>query len=981
MPLRFPIVVFVFAWAAVCANLAAADDPASEEFFEKRVRPILAGTCFRCHGGGPKVGGQLRVDSREGLVKGGESGSAFDKDVPEKSLLLKAIRREDDVSAMPPDKALAEQQIADLTAWIKAGAPWPEKTPTFEAAKHWAFEPLAEAKAPAVKDQTWPRTSIDPFILAQLEAAGRKPSPVADRRTWLRRVTYDLTGLPPTAEEVAAFEKDDSPQAFETVVERLLNSKAYGEHWGRHWLDVVRYADTAGENSDHPLPHAWKYRNWVIDAFNRDLPYDEFLREQIAGDILAAQGPPELTGERIIATGYLAIARRFGHEIDKEMHLTLEDTLDTLGKSVLGLSLGCCRCHDHKFDPLSVEDYYGLYGIFESTKFPFPGCEPQQQPRDLVSLPMPAEMLAKIKEIDEQLAAVNGDINRLQTEQGEAAKKLQESAALAKALVSGEIDDAKEANIEAIERVAIQRGEALLVSIAPRGNHGADSTLVEFAIEGDGKKWSTAQLVPDLLAGNPHADGFGNEAVWSFFDLNGGVKLLPEALPETSGRKELQVWRNGDTPSVFVNRSEAAVKVWTELPQKSFFMHPGPQGPVGLLWTSPIDGEVVVRGRIADAHPGGSDGIAWKVEHLAADVGAAIDVLGKGRSELAVADKRQKELSAAKPVAPLAYAVREGDAHHARIHERGEPAELGDEVPRKFLDALGGYKLEDAPGSGRLQLAQWLTDAKNPLTPRVMVNRVWQKHFGRGLVATPNDFGTRGTPPTHPELLDHLATEFVRSGWKLKDLHRKIVLSATYRQAAGDAAATNLYGSFQRRRLSAEEIRDTLLVAGGDLDRTPAGPHPFPPEAGWNFTQHGPFAADYDTNKRSVYVMQKRNRRHRFFALFDGADPNTSTAVRDVTTVPTQALYFLNDPLVHAQANKLAARIFASAAEDKARVNFAYQQLLGRSASEAEQRDAADFLKEYVAALADRPEVERSLMAWQAYSRILLSSNEVLHVD
>lgn len=972
-----------------CAPTVWADDAASEEFFEKRVRPVLAGTCFRCHGG-QKVAGGLRVDSREALIKGGESGPAIDSQALDRSLLLAAISRNDNVSAMPPDQPLAARQVEDLTAWIKAGAPWPQQVAKFESEQHWAFQPLRPSAPPHVNARHWPRTSIDPYILASLEASGRKPSPPADRRTLLRRLTYDLTGLPPTPAEVAAFEKDESPQAYATVVERLLASPAYGEHWGRHWLDVVRYADTAGENSDHPLPHSWRYRNWVIDAFNRDLPYDQFLREQIAGDILAQQGPAEFAEERIIATGYLAIARRFGHDIEKDMHLTLEDTLDTLGKSVLGLTIGCCRCHDHKFDPLSTQDYYGLYGIFESTRFPFPGCEPQQQPRDLVSLPLTDQAAEQAQRIEAQLAAIDAQQAAIEVDSASAQKAWTEELAKSQIWSQGEIDDGKEATLadlqgKPLDKRAVRRGEILLLSIGPRDNHGADSTLVEFEITevgGKTRQWSVQQLVDELLAGNPHADAQGNAGIWYFLDLQAEPRLLIESLSEINGRQELQSWRNGDTPSVVVNRSEQPAKVWTELPPRSFFMHPGPQGPVALAWVSPFDGEVAIRGRIVDAHPSGPNGVSWKLEQIVSAKSAeSLATLGKSRAKLAELVRRRTELAAARPVARLAYAVSEGVTKDAHIHKRGEPADLGERAPRKFLDALGGYKLTNTQASGRLELAQWLTDKANPLTPRVMANRVWQWHFGRGLVNTPNDFGSRGSPPTHPELLDHLASEFVNAGWSLKALHRQIVLSATYQQSAGDGEQAALYGAFQRRRLNAEELRDTLLVAGGDLDPAPGGAHPFPPESSWNFTQHTPFAADYETTKRSVYVMQKRNRRHPYFAMFDGADPNASTAVRDITTVPTQALFFLNNPFLHAQASKLAARTMTAASEGELRVDFLYLQLLGRRATEAEQRDAAAFLQEYARAMSDRPEAERITFAWQAYARVLLSSNEVLHVD
>ncbi|MCA9095832.1 MAG: DUF1553 domain-containing protein, partial [Planctomycetaceae bacterium] len=333
------------------------------------------------------------------------------------------------------------------------------------------------------------------------------------------------------------------------------------------------------------------------------------------------------------------------------------------------------------------------------------------------------------------------------------------------------------------------------------------------------------------------------------------------------------------------------------------------------------------------------------------------------------------------PIIPVAYAVVDGTPHNTRLQKRGEPTDLGDEVPRKFLDVLGGQKLESPNVSGRLELAQWLTSSTNPLTPRVMVNRIWQWHFGRGIVTTPNDFGTRGSPPTHPELLDHLAAEFVKSGWSLKGMHRLIVMSATYQQATANSDGGRHYEAFPRRRLTAEELRDTLLMASGEIDLTPGEGHPFPPESSWSFTQHNPFAAEYETTKRSVYVMQKRNRRSRFFALFDGADPNASTPVRDVTTVPTQALFFLNDPVLHARAAKFAERISAAANSNRERTNAAYRILFGRQATEGEWGDSEAFLKEYEANLTEGDAEQKRSESWKAYSRVLLGSNEVLYVD
>jgi len=878
---------------------------------------------------------------------------------------------------------------------------------------HWAFRAVQPVPSPAVRNSKSAPTAIDRFIVSKLEADSRRLAPQADKRTLIRRATYDLIGLPPTPEEVDAFLADNSPTAFSKVVERLLASPHYGEHWGRKWLDVVRYADTAGENSDHPLPHAWRYRNWVVNAFNHDKPYDEFIREQIAGDLLAASGSPDQFADRVIATGYLAIARRFGHDIDKDMHLTLEDTIDTLGKSVLGLTLGCARCHDHKNDPVTARDYYGLYGIFESTRFAFPGCEPQQQPRDLVPLWSAEEMAAKRKPFETQLATLDATIKTLNEQQAGLAKQLRLLATnTATTLAKGEFKDGGAqpftTNSDSL-LLSVKAGEMIQLTVFPRANYGADTTVIEFNVEeADGqRRWNlTTDVVGDFLAGNPHADRLGNAATWCFLDPRNGLQLLPESVRDHEGKKGLHIWRNGDNPAAFVNSTDQPIKVWTTLPARTFFVHPAPDGPVAVAWLSPMTGAVRLAGRVADGHPGGGDGVAWTLEHYAADFGAGMNQLATQVRDLREPLQQRAELKTREPKVPVAYAVMDGKAKNTKLQKRGDPEQLGPEVPRKFLDVLGGQTVSTTNQSGRVELAQWLTSPTNPLTARVMVNRIWQGHFGKGLVSTPNDFGRQGQPPTDPELLDWLASEFVARDWSVKSMHRLVMLSATYQQRSAVSEAVNSrsvisksagktpvtvslntdllitdYSPFPRRRLTAEELRDTLLAVTGELDRTPGEAHPFPPQEKWSFTQHGPFAEKYDTLKRSVYVMQKRNRRIPFFALFDGPDPNASTAKRDITTVPTQALYFMNDPFVHARAEKFASRLLKSAPDNRARIDFAYRQLFGRSASSEEQADATDFLRDYASTCADKPADQQAALGWAAYARVLFGSNELLYLD
>lgn len=786
---RFPYACLLL---SLTASLQAADKP--QAFFENEVRPLLVKACQNCHGPN-KQQASLRLDSREGLMRGGDSGPAVVPGEPAKSLLIEVIAAKNKLQ-MPPRKKLSDEQIAVLTRWVEMGAPWSGDAPptvirggpiTDKDRQFWSFQPVRKPVVPAVKAGDWPATDIDRFILAALEAKGLTPAPAADRRTLIRRATFDLTGLPPTPEAIDAFLRDDTPEAFARVVDRLLASPQYGERWGRHWLDVVRYADTAGETADYPVPQAYLYRNYVINAFKADMPYDQFLREQIAGDLLAATGPREKYAERIAATGFIATSRRFGFDPENYHHLTIQDTIDTLGQTVLGLTLGCARCHDHKFDPVNREDYYALYGIFDSTRYAFPGSEKDKRPMNLVPLLPPDEAAPLKARFDAEVAALTAEVKK---------------------------------------------------------------------IEGDRKAVA--------------------------------------AEPDTPERKE----------------------------------------------------------KLA------------KLDAALAEARRALDA---------------KENAGPYP---MAYAVVEEKPHNARIHKRGEPLDLGDEVPRRFVEVLGGDRLErDAPGSGRLQLAEWLTRPENPLTARVMVNRLWQHHFGTGLVATANDFGARGRRPTHPELLDYLAAKFVAGGWSVKALHRQIMLSRVYQNASASNTAADpdneLLAHFPRRRLDAEAIRDSMLALSGKLDPTMGGPHPFPPVNQWGFTQHSPFSAVYDTNRRSVYLMTQRLKRHPYLSLFDGPDPNASTAKRLPTTVPTQALYFLNDPFVHDQAAAFASRVTAAKSDEGERIQLAYRMALGRPASDEEAQQVTRFLDAYRKKLKS----ENDAPAWAALARTLFARNEFLFVD
>ncbi len=955
-----------------CAGDAAFGEVPNIEFFERRVRPILVARCYECHGG-VKTSGDLRLDTHAGRQAGGESGAAIVPGKPEESRLIDAINYES-LEMPPADRGkLNAAEIEVLTTWVAGGAVDPSDDVTKlggmteqKAKSWWAFQPLP----PADSDPS--PAKIDALLDAAMRAQSMEPNPAADKRTLLRRATYDLIGLPPTSDEVDAFLADTADDAFERVIDRLLDSPQYGEKWGRHWLDVVRYADTAGENTDRPLPHAWRYRNWVLNAFNRDLPYDEFVRLQIAGDIVRSRSKQEERNEGIIATGYLAIARRFGHDIDKDIHLMHEDVIDNLGKNFLGLTIGCARCHDHKYDPISSSDYYALYGIFDSTRFSFPGCEPKGQPRDLVPLMDQAEVDSVNTRYQQQLT----QFELAKQQRTESPPHLRELAAKSyRLLAESHLDEGVSVplvgpNDMPLDRLEMRKGEVLQLSVLPGASHGADTTQIEWDITilGDQKQtWSVTDLIPNLSQQNLHRSDDGS--AWCFLETTDGPIFLYEQKTNINGQSSLSGWGIGDTPSVIANSGADPVAVWTTLPAKSVFIHPGPLRTVSVAWVCPSDGQYSITGRVADAHPGGGDGVSWRLEHFAStEFGPELIQLGIDSSVPLVAP--------VKPTIPVGFAVSESETKNSRLHQRGDPEQPGDEIPRRWLSVLGGDLVSADGGSGREQLADWISE--HPLTARVMVNRLWQWHFGRGLVATPNDLGSRGELPSHPELLDSLAAQFQSSGYRIKSMHRLIMSTQAYGRSSANSDSLSVgdphnqfLTRFSRRRLSAEELRDTLLFAGGNLDTSPAEVHPFPAEETWTFTQHEPFNAVYETNKRSVYLMAQRQRRHPYLALFDAADPNSSTAVRQSTTVPTQALYFLNDGFFHAQAASLADRIMQFS-DDGERLELIFQFLYQRPPTEQERDLAVGFMQRYPGDAIEK---------WSGYARVLMSSNEFVYLD
>jgi hypothetical protein len=813
------------------ANSLRGDD--SETFFETKIRPVLVESCLNCHGG-KKVSNRLRLDSRESLLKGGEKGPAIVPGDPDRSLLVQAIRRTHAEIKMPPDKKLPEATVADFAMWVKNGAVWP-KSQAIRTAKHWAFEPVKRAVPP--RDASgWSEHPIDRFVSAKQQTLGLKPVGSADKRVLLRRITFDLLGLPPTPDEADAFVKDESLDAWNKVIERLLASPHYGERWGRHWMDVARYADTAGDNADYPIPEVRLYRDYIIDSFNADKPYDHFVREQIAGDILAKQGPPERYAERVIATGFLALSRRYATAPYELWHLTLEDTIETTGRAFMGLTLRCARCHDHKFDPVTKEDYYALYGIFASTQFPWAGGE------EFHSMKKPREHFMPLTS-DPQVGV------RLAEHQGEMKRAEQE-----------------------IEKTS------------------KSSPLIAYLSELDSMLGAKGRSISELSGRGQPVDVLKHEQV-----------VLQRERDRSNAQLQSQL-------SSLKNR-------------------------------------------------------LWQLRRSSLPA----DVIG-------------------------AYAVEEGKPADAAVQIRGDVERLGPVILRGVPKFLCGDRPLAIPSdaSGRLQLADWLTRSDHPLTARVMVNRIWQHHFGKGIVGTPSNFGLRGEEPTHPELLDYLAVRFIESGWSVKAMHRLILSSKTYQLATShsdaDARAdpgNRWYWRFDRRRLDAEAIRDALLAVSGNLDRNRPGSHPFPPIDKWTWTQHAPFKDVYPTSRRSVYLMTQRFQRHPYLALFDGPDTNTTTEQRPTSTVPLQALFLMNSPFMKEQAEGFARHITANAEQTERRLELAFQTAYGRSPTIVERERGEQYIREYQSRCCGMgiSDAQSESEAWTSYARILMCANEFIYLD
>jgi hypothetical protein len=906
----------------------AAITPEQEQFFESRVRPILAEKCFKCHGSKKEMGG-LRLDSSDRLRKGGDSGVTLKPGDPDNSLLIQAIRRSGEVK-MPPGQPLSPEAVTALTTWVKMGAPWPSKPVSESTAnawkKHWAFQPVSNPALPSVRDQTWARTSIDRFILARLESAGLHPSPRADRQTLIRRLYFDLIGLPPSADEVAKFVADNDPDAYAKLVDRLLASPHYGERWGRYWLDIARYADTKGYVffQESKFPWAWTYRDYVIRAFNEDLPYDRFILEQLAADRL----PLGDDRRALAALGFLTVGDRFSNNPFD----ILDDRIDVVGRGLMGLTVSCARCHDHKFDPIPTKDYYSLYGVFASS------VEPEVPP--LFADPeQNLSYLEFAEELHIREAALEAYFDRKYKEviaasKTRAAEYMLEVHRTRNQPTTEEfmlIADGRDLNPTMIIRwrayLASTRQKHHRVfapwhafAAQPEKNFADEAKTVLAKFPVDDAARSLNLLVRALFAERPPASL--TEVAKRYSELLNRIderwqqlreqaraadQPLPTALPDANEEELRQVFYGHETPP------NIARALFNDL---------------ALLPDRPAQDEMQKLRRAVED---------WRANGPAAPPRAMVLV------------------DARKPYDP-------------RVFIRGNPQRMGDAVPRQFVEVLAGPTRKPfQQGSGRLELARAIADRKNPLTARVLVNRIWMQHMGTALVRTPSDFGMRSEAPTHPELLDHLATTFMEQGWSIKKLHRQMVMSATYQQVSSKPAAAvgnpqsvdpenRLYWQANRRRLDFESLRDGVLSVSGRLDRRVGGP---------------PAGDLLANNRRTVYGFIERLNLPGLFRTFDYPNPSASTAQRDQTTVPQQALFLMNNPFMTDSARRVLARPEIAGEKDLGKkVEQLYRLLYGRPATV----DEVALAREYQA-------VDQKAGAWDRYVQALLLANEFAFVD
>jgi hypothetical protein len=923
---------FWLIFAASTVLLRAAEAPAEQiDFFENKIRPLFAQHCYGCHSEqAEKVKGGLRLDTQEALFKGGDSGLVIVPGNPEASRLVKAVRYTDPDLQMPPkDKKLATEQIGYLETWVKMGAPMPRAStrPALAGqikearARHWAFQEVAKPKIPVVHNSSWSKTPVDNFVLATLEKRHIKPTRPADRRTLIRRVSYDLTGLPPGWEDVESFCKDKRPDAYTRLVERLLASPHYGERWGRYWLDVARYADTKGYlagGEERRYAFAFTYRDYVVRAFNEDKPYDQFLIEQLAADRLSLGGDKS----RLAALGFLTLGRRF---LNNQNDI-IDDRIDVVSRGTLGLTVGCARCHDHKFDPIPTKDYYALHGVFASS------TEPGELP-----LLGPLRASPEYDDYVKHKAKIEAEI--LEFKKREVTKFKHELCEHVGDYLLGARDAPRTNDQSTFELFA---GEHKLNPVVLRRwmNQLDTPTLKPEAVFGP---WiALANLTNFVTEAKPLIQGFADAPT-------NGNPVLIEALREPGASladaakvynrvfKRIEAeWQQGIATAA-TNHQETPLRLTDAAHEELRQVIYGENSPINL---PQAEAETILARQINE----GTAPLRNKIEEL------SWMLPGAPRRAMALVDRPNPANS------------------HVLI--RGNPSGPGAEVPRRFLEVLSDSN--SAPftnGSGRLDLAYAIANPKNPLTARVYVNRLWLHHFGQGIVDTPGDFGVRTQEPALRPLLDFLAASLIENGWSTKALHRLILLSATYQQSSDVNASTEaadpenrLFSRMNRQRLDFEALRDTLLTVSGKLDLSLGG---LPVDI-----EHEPFST-----RRTIYALIERQNLPGLFRTFDFANPDTSNQGRFHTTVPQQALFLMNSPFVIEQARSLAERPeIKSAASSVDKVTALYRLAFQRLPARSELQLGTQFIS------AQAPGAS-SLSPLEQYAQVLLLSNELVFVD
>jgi mono/diheme cytochrome c family protein len=940
--------------SASASSASALAREAASELFEREVRPILVAECQSCHGAALQQGG-LRLDGRDLAIRGGQRGPAVVPGDPGASLLLQAMRHEE--LQMPPGKRLPAAQIAAVERWIQAGAPWPAGVEAAEpdSTPHWADLPVERSALPRVRNGRWVRNPIDAFVLSRLERERLTPSPEADRRTLIRRLYYDLVGLPPSPEEVEAFVQDRSPTAYETRVDRLLASPQYGERWARHWLDVARYADSKDGvlmyGDARIRPYAYTYRDYVVRALNEDTPYDRFIREQLAADQAAPPDEPW----RLAAMGFVTLGRQF----DNNIHDIIDDRIDTVSRGLLGLTVSCARCHDHKYDPIPTADYYSMYGVFSGSE------EPLELP--LIETPQDSEAYAAFeKEYTAKRQQLIDLLDKQFAEQSEAARKRAPEYLVHAATTE---PDPMETAIFFLSLAP----EDLRPQIVARWRR----LLERRAVPDDPVFGPWPELMKAASAGGADACSAVVDA-WRTRPAGTGTGQLNPLVQQALVGAQLS-----DAASVARVYAGLLAHVYEVSRQEGASLTPEQRQLLNL-----VEGVE-------------SPGYFLKSHTYYYMSRGEKDQYGGFKNELDIIAVRHADAVPAR-----AMVLRDAEEiHEPRIFVRGNASEPGDRVPRRFLRLLAGDDRRPfSNGSGRLDLAHAIADPTNPLTGRVLVNRLWMHHFGEPLVDTPSDFGRRSTPPTHPELLDFLASVFVEprdaewtqgrrgewvavrpgqrrrgaqmqwrgAGWSLKEMHRLIVTSATYRQASADRAdyrsrdpENRLLWRAHRRRLDFEQMRDSLLAVSGRLDLTAGGrPHPN--------------AADPENRRRTLYALVDRQSLPEVFRAFDFPQPDQSVERRPDTTVPQQALFGLNSAFIVAQAKALAARPeVAGAAPGDARIAVMYRVVLARPPTPEEIIDG----KAFVRAAALSGGAPETLTSWEQYAQVLLMTNEFMFLD